>query len=272
MKKLLLFLLILVSGNALFSQIKLEKTIDNTANKAEYQFVNLSQQGTKLVALDTEKGELTFYNEDYTLYKKVNIELILSPSTSKAMFFNIGYISDNLFNLDNKIEFLVQYSDWTKPTVRVYSETGEILFEKIGRLPTSEDYSKMPVSIYEVGGKSKMIINSVDYKSTEIYTLPGNLLLSVTDVEADKTKYDIKLFPNPASQNKISIAYTLPDNIKLNKVNIYNTLGQVVKTVKLDNQSNNSVDIDTQNLQKGTYFCELIGNKGKISASQFVIQ
>ena len=178
--------------------------------------------------------------------------------------------SDNLFNLDNKIEFVVQYSsvDLNEPKVRIYNEDGDILFEKNGLLQGSGGDLNAVVGF---DSKFKLVIIDKDYKKCEVYSLPGNLPLSVTSIEDEKLKYDIKLYPNPSNNNKISIAYTLPENVKLSKVNIYNTLGQVVKTVKPDNQSN-TLDIDTQNLQKGTYFCELVGNKGKISASQFIIQ
>ena len=49
----------------------------------------------------------------------------------------------------------------------------------------------------------------------------------------------------------------------LEKVNIYNTLGQIIKT-----ESNTTIDVSK--LQKGTYFVEVITNQGKATKSIIV--
>ena len=250
------------------SQISLEKTFPSNENSSHFENVNLTLSGKKLQRIDYEKGEIIIYNDDYTVFKTLTFEPRFDATIT------VGYVSDKLFNLDDKIEFMVEYDggrgELGKSFVRIYSENGLIIFQKNGFF---SNYNRLKYiePIKSVGDSYKLFINTFGYESVEIYSLPGDLPLSVSELEIDKTKYDIKLFPNPASENKFSIAYTLPENVKLTKVNIYNTLGQVVKTVK-PNNSSSTLDIDTQNLQKGTYFCELIGNKGKISASQFIVQ
>lgn len=61
------------------------------------------------------------------------------------------------------------------------------------------------------------------------------------------------VFPNPASE-KITI--TLQKNLELKAVNIYNTLGQLIKT-----GNNNTINVSS--FSKGSYFFEVITNKGK---------
>ena len=64
---------------------------------------------------------------------------------------------------------------------------------------------------------------------------------------------NFKIFPNPTSE-KVTI--TLQENLELEKVNIYNTLGQFIKTEK-----NNTINVI--GFVKGSYFFEVITNKGK---------
>lgn len=61
------------------------------------------------------------------------------------------------------------------------------------------------------------------------------------------------IYPNPAT-DKVNIQ--LNENLQLEKVNIYNTLGQLIKTVK-------TATISVADLAKGNYFLEVVTNKGK---------
>jgi len=68
------------------------------------------------------------------------------------------------------------------------------------------------------------------------------------------------IYPNPA---KDILTITLENNEILEKVTIYNNLGQKIKTI-----SQNTVDIS--NLAKGLYFVEVTTNKGKASKKVIV--
>ncbi|MGE8340584.1 MAG: T9SS type A sorting domain-containing protein [Flavobacterium sp.] len=61
------------------------------------------------------------------------------------------------------------------------------------------------------------------------------------------------IYPNPVSE---VVNIILKEDLKLEKVNIYNTLGQLVKTEK------NKV-INVNSLSNGTYFFEIVTDKGK---------
>jgi hypothetical protein len=63
----------------------------------------------------------------------------------------------------------------------------------------------------------------------------------------------LKMYPNP-SNGFVTIA--LDNNLQVEKVNIYNTLGQLVKTEK-----NNTINVSS--LSKGSYYFEVITNQGK---------
>lgn len=64
---------------------------------------------------------------------------------------------------------------------------------------------------------------------------------------------NFEIYPNPTSE-KVTI--TLQENLELEKVNIYNTLGQLVKTEK-----NNIINVT--DFAKGNYFFEVITAQGK---------
>jgi len=78
-----------------------------------------------------------------------------------------------------------------------------------------------------------------------------DLLLSTEE----NIEVQFKLYPNPSSE-KIHI--DLQQNAILEKVNIYNTVGQLINTMK-------DTIIDVSDLSQGTYFVEIITNTGRVS-------
>jgi Flp pilus assembly pilin Flp len=68
------------------------------------------------------------------------------------------------------------------------------------------------------------------------------------------------IYPNPVSE---MLNISLQDNLTLEKVNIYNTLGQLIKTEK-----QNKINVST--FAKGSYFVEIITPKGKATKTILV--
>jgi Flp pilus assembly pilin Flp len=64
---------------------------------------------------------------------------------------------------------------------------------------------------------------------------------------------NFSMYPNPATE---IVAITLENDLQLEKVNIYSTLGQLIKTEK-------SLQINVSDLAKGSYFIEVETNHGK---------
>ncbi|MCB6037788.1 T9SS type A sorting domain-containing protein, partial [Flavobacterium psychrophilum] len=63
----------------------------------------------------------------------------------------------------------------------------------------------------------------------------------------------LKIYPNPVSEI-LNIA--LQEGLQLQKVNFYNTLGQLIKTT-------NHLETNVSSFAKGNYFVEVITNQGK---------
>ncbi|WP_034101020.1 leucine-rich repeat domain-containing protein, partial [Flavobacterium psychrophilum] len=65
----------------------------------------------------------------------------------------------------------------------------------------------------------------------------------------------LKIYPNPVSEI-LNIA--LQEDLQLEKVNFYNTLGQLIKTT-------NHSEINVSSFAKGNYFVEIMTNQGKVT-------
>jgi Flp pilus assembly pilin Flp len=89
--------------------------------------------------------------------------------------------------------------------------------------------------------------NGLNSGSVRVYSLSA-FLNSDSFVIAN-----FSVYPNPAFE---MVKVNLQEDLILEKVNIYNSLGQLVKTEK-----NNSISVNS--LSKGSYFFEVITNKGK---------
>ncbi len=63
----------------------------------------------------------------------------------------------------------------------------------------------------------------------------------------------LKIYPNPVSE---ILNITLQEGLQLEKVNFYNTLGQLIKTT-------NHSEINVSSFAKGNYFVEVMTNQGK---------
>jgi Flp pilus assembly pilin Flp len=64
---------------------------------------------------------------------------------------------------------------------------------------------------------------------------------------------NFSIYPNPASEN---VSIVLENNLQLERVNIYNSLGQLIRT-------ENKNIIDVVSLESGSYYFEIITNQGK---------
>ncbi|WP_415578814.1 T9SS type A sorting domain-containing protein, partial [Flavobacterium psychrophilum] len=71
---------------------------------------------------------------------------------------------------------------------------------------------------------------------------------------------NLKIYPNPVSEI-LNIA--LQEGLQLEKVNFYNTLGQLIKTT-------NHSEINVSSFAKGNYFVEVMTNQGKATKTIIV--
>ncbi|HEB61518.1 MAG TPA: T9SS type A sorting domain-containing protein [Bacteroidetes bacterium] len=99
-------------------------------------------------------------------------------------------------------------------------------------------------------------LNTVYFSKEEI-----NLNTSIENIE---TKFDFKVFPNPA-MNKLNLQL---DEALTGTVHIYNNLGEKMLLKALKNKKHMSIDVS--NFSKGIYFVNLISEHGQIYSKSFV--
>lgn len=99
------------------------------------------------------------------------------------------------------------------------------------------------------------IIFVADQSNNKIRTITGRLLA----VNENNTIY-FKLYPNPVSS---ILNIQLPENIEFKNATIYNALGQIIKI-------ENKKEVNVSDLAKGSYFIEVLTDKGKATKSFIV--
>jgi hypothetical protein len=98
----------------------------------------------------------------------------------------------------------------------------------------------------------------------EAFDLASQYFLSTLSISESNFEDDITIYPNPA-ENKITVS---SKDTVLNIIKIYNIQGQLINTLKLD--ENRSVNIS--NLNPGLFFVELYSNNGNLISTKKIIK
>ncbi|SNB25975.1 putative cell surface protein (Leucine-rich repeat protein) [Flavobacterium psychrophilum] len=143
-------------------------------------------------------------------------------------------------------------------------------FSNCDRLSTVNCYITTPLNIvgkhcFRDINTSKCALNvpagtEVAYQAAAVWKdfspISGSLLSNHSFV----IESALKIYPNPASEI-LNIA--LQEGLQLEKVNFYNTLGQLIKTT-------NHSEINISSFAKGNYFVEVMTNQGKATKTIIV--
>ncbi|MCX7551441.1 M1 family aminopeptidase [Xanthomarina sp. F2636L] len=89
----------------------------------------------------------------------------------------------------------------------------------------------------------------------DIISRYNTVTLGIKDVDLD---IQFNIYPNPTKQ---SITISKPENITVNKINVYNTIGQLLFTTPWSSQ------LDFSSLSTGLFFLQIHTNKGIINKS-----
>lgn len=172
----------------------------------------LTRYGEKLYHYDQVNLKLTILNMDYSLFKTISV-----PDVGDS-YANIYYVSDSLFNVDDKIEYAINYYNSTDSII-VFNEDGLILLKCIGNLWDN------PEEDFIFGVNPKFVIKNDD--STWVYTLPGKYEPTIkSDATLQTLKYGNGLL-SISNGNTVDISSINTDEQKLSLRNdtIYLTNG-----------------------------------------------
>ncbi|WP_134398130.1 leucine-rich repeat domain-containing protein [Flavobacterium psychrophilum] len=139
---------------------------------------------------------------------------------------------------------------------------GDYAFNSCPSLTTINCYTTTPLvinpNVFGDTNQSACTLNvpagtEAVYQATEIWQdfspISGGFLSS----NSFAIESALKIYPNPVSEI-LNIA--LQEGLQLQKVNFYNTLGQLIKTT-------NHLETNVSSFAKGNYFVEVITNQGK---------
>lgn len=80
-------------------------------------------------------------------------------------------------------------------------------------------------------------------------------------------KSNIRIYPNPTSESKIMIELDNPD---IEKVQISNSIGEIIQEITRDNFVHGNFSLDIDSFENGVYFVHLINNNKTLSSTKFV--
>ncbi len=258
--KQIIFTTLLFSASAF--GITPEKTYNYICNSTM-----LNNTEYKYYIMDFDQNQCRIYNTDYSLYKTINLSI-----PSGKYLYDIRFVTQDLFDTDEKIELLYVYYDYNSTGeyytyyTKVINEDGTELISVDGGL-----YSYM----YMVNATEyRLFIYSYDYSSwpydmsTNIYNLPGYPYLLKNDEVSSKSANIGDAYPNPAS-NFVTVNYSLPENVTEAQLNIYNMNGQQVETYTVDRHFQ-ALQLPVDRLPSGEYLYN-IESQGQRSESKKLI-
>lgn len=240
MKQLILISTLLICSFTMKGQITLEHKFSDYVS-----WFKTSTKGTMFYTnnIDTISNQLKVYNEDYSLYKTI---IIPRPI---GYFVEINFLSDQLFNLDNSIEFLCCFRKYTEnmqsiTKITIFNENATVVKD----FGTYLNYDGIFL-INESGIKPKLYING----AFEVYSLPGSLPNNVPEFKSSNVK---SAFPNP-SKNVINLPYSL-ENGQVSTMKIYNMSGQLIDQKQIDSAFD-KILLNVNSYQSGSYIYEYNG-------------
>jgi uncharacterized repeat protein (TIGR01451 family) len=193
--------------------------------------------------------------------------IIRFQNTGTADAVNV-VISDAILSKLNPSS--IQIEDTSHPyRYQVTNNKLEVYFDGIN-LPASlvNEPGSHGYVAFKIKPNSNVVLNDDIQNTAKIYfdyNLPIVTNTTATTVVALTTQnFDLDsnfiISPNPV-KNELKISAN--SNLKVNSISIYNTLGQLVKTIP--NQIQPTLSLDVSELNNGTYFLSIQTEKGKMT-------
>ncbi len=241
-----IFIFLMAAASGLKSQV----TPEHTYTGVSTAYINLPVAGYKYYAMDVSNSQCKLYNNDHTLWKTINLSI-----PANYYLCDIQFVSENLFNTDNSIEMLYVSCNYNSSLAyytydtRIANESGTLLLTVPGG-----GYS----NIYSAQTGSKLLVWEYDFSvfpekiNTNVYSIPGQEATRISELTGINRFSLRNAFPNPTS-NSVTIPYTLPVNVNMAELNVYNVSGNLVKSFVVD-RTFDTIVIQTNDMSDGMYF------------------
>lgn len=278
MKKFFVLVLFFVlSFSASRAQINLQYTFPALINNFYLSIVRFGYAGDKYLKYDPANDKI----EIYSLTQVLEIDITIPTSIVGASSYNTFYVSDNLFDSDSSIEYLVITNAFPQ-TLYILNEDSVVLFSRdsVGSFsPTNPNYISGFSNIYPSVDGTKLILSRIN-TGMEVYSLPGNLPChecSDGSYTGNASVFNTNQnpgglsnpFPNPTS-NLTRINYQLPNGIQQGELVFYNTAGTEVKRFKVTSTFS-FINVSAHDLPSGTYYYNLETSAGTSEGKKMVV-
>ncbi len=244
-RKLLLSLIILLAASAV---VEAQITFEQRLPADVYPF-KTSQSGT-WYAEWSYSISVSVYRSDFTLYRELH-----PPYINPGEYGDIYFMSDKLFNTDDKLEYMLfRYDSASNVEGLLVNEDAEILYE-FGLVANAYPFITQSAGMNPVLG-----FRTVDFDLgilvTDLYSLPGTYL-PVQNAAGQDVFYPS---PNPAN-NYIKIPYHINSSADA-LLTIYNTSGAQVEKMILDKNSESTI-LNVTGFSPGVYIYKYGTTTGK---------
>lgn len=230
-------------------------------------YTKLAVSGDKFFLMDVIANQCRIYNTDHSLWKTINLSV---PANN--YLYDIRYVSENLFTLDNSVCLIYIYYSYDA-VGQYYTYTAKIIREDGTVLLTIPGCQYVYVHRLS-NNRCKLTAYSFDYSlypykvQTLVYDLPGQLITFSSELN-QAPDFEALAFPNPAS-SFLTIPLELPDGIDNAQVLIYNSSGVVVGSYKVD-RNTSVITIDTFKYPRGQYSYIITTGKYSLPAKKFIL-
>lgn len=279
MKQLLIAFLITATGS-LKAQFELEHTYDSAAaynfcakGLSQLLYVDLEASGEHYVRINRCGELISLYDMDHNLVKNISMSM-LHTDPPYNVIGSIMYISEHLFNLDDRLEFMYVVDSGDYYITNVYNELGEVLFSEPGMPSVVLNFHMQQFPIYNTDEGTKLIL-SYQNNQAKVFGLEGILTTAIEVANQELTTGAALAaalsgpYPNPAD-NYTTIDYTLPESTNTGELVLYALNGAEVGRYAISNAFT-SIDIPTSTLLSGTYYFELQTEAEIVSGKKLIV-
>ena len=278
MKKLFLMTFVALALQTQAQIAVLEHTYANAATwnipqslGSQLMLVNFEVSGYQYVHIDRVNRAIKIYSLSHVLVKTIPLSgLPLNPPYGQMGDFL--YITEQLFNLDSKKEFMYVYQG-TAPSgdaffvTDIINEDGLILFSDTSVGLIRPNYEQQQFPIYNTPEGTKMILSNTFTGEAKVFALRGTLPcadpcmagggggIGAINSPGNNGGMLSNPYPNPAGDNTV-INYNLPDGVFRGEIIFYDPQGREVKRFSVD-RTFNSLSVSTGELASGTYYYQM---------------
>lgn len=237
--------------------------------------------GYKYVEVQAAASIINIYNINHTLYHTIPIP----PFSGSYSSIGFGFVSEQLFDLDTAMEFVVTYLV-TIPNhnqVFIYNEDGSLLFFRdSGSVyhSSADTYAYfIGAAVFFDGTSTKMKVQqgaglAVKY---EVYSLPGSIpciecstgiISGLAPIDTDQKGQSPIVYPNPTT-GELKLNYKLPQGCTKAQILIFDSTGKQVKEYTITDTFTNI--LLPEEFNNGMYLYSLKVNNEIIKTEKIIL-